>query len=142
MARTVRTVRNALLAVAAAGALLAPGATVAQAREQAPRAYPGDWMYVAVIQGEEALGNVNGALLRCPDGKGGHPHAKEACKELKAAEGDITRIKPRDGVCPMIYRPVTAMAYGVWNGRRAVFAKTFPNECVMKTATRSVFDVR
>ncbi|WP_329124478.1 SSI family serine proteinase inhibitor [Streptomyces sp. NBC_01465] len=127
--------------ILAAGALLLSGSGVAQAQEA--RAYPGNWMYVAVMQGEEALGNVSGTLVRCPQGGGGHPHGKQACKELAAVGGDITRMKPRTGVmCPMIYQPVTAMAYGVWNGHRKVYSMTFSNPCVLKNATGSVFGLR
>ncbi|MEU7580275.1 SSI family serine proteinase inhibitor [Streptomyces sp. NPDC041068] len=136
-----RTVRNALLAAAAAGTLLAGGATTATAQASAEQEFPGNWLYVAVMQGEDAFGDVDGTMLRC--GKGGrggsHPEAAKACRQLARAGGDINKIPHRDTPCTMIYKPVTAAAYGMWNGRRVAYVKNFPNACVMGAHTGSVF---
>ncbi|MFF0741613.1 SSI family serine proteinase inhibitor [Streptomyces sp. NPDC004111] len=146
----VRTaVRRALVGTAAAAALLAGagGASAQDTRPQVPvQAHPGNWMYLSVVEGEEAVGSLDGTLLRCPrpwkrapELGGAHPAARKACKELNAVDGDIARIKRADVACPMIYRPVTAMAFGRWDGRRMVFSKTYPNACVMHASTGSVF---
>ncbi|MFI0976661.1 SSI family serine proteinase inhibitor [Streptomyces sp. NPDC021093] len=136
----VRTAgRQALVAAAAAAALFAgAGSATAAATDQAPR--PGNWLYTVVIEGDDAVGDMKGNLLRCPPPKGsGHPAAAVACKQLKAVDGDIAKIKRADVACPMIYQPVTAMSYGMWDGRRMVFAKNYPNACVMHASTGSVF---
>ncbi|MGW7414860.1 SSI family serine proteinase inhibitor [Streptomyces sp. NPDC054863] len=136
----VRTAgRRALVAAAATAALFAgAGSATAAATEQ--EALPGNWLYTVVIEGEEAVGPMKGNLLRCPPRKGSsHPSASLACKQLKAVDGDIAKIKRADVACPMIYQPVTAMSYGMWDGRRMVFAKNYPNACVMHASTGAVF---
>ncbi|MFE0101939.1 SSI family serine proteinase inhibitor [Streptomyces sp. NPDC059009] len=137
-----KALRNALLAAAAAGTLLATGAGPAQADTQEPPAgqsLPGNWMYLAVMQGESVMGDLDGHLLRCPP-RGDHAAGDEAaCAALKKAKGDIGKAAPLNIACPMIYKPVTAVAYGVWNGRRQVFAQNFPNSCVMKDRTGGIF---
>jgi hypothetical protein len=149
----VRTaVRKALVGTIAAAALLAGagGAAAQQSGPQEPRpqasAHPANWMYLAVVEGEDAIGITHGTLLRCPKPKhraqaheGGRPAVKRACRVLDAVDGDIARIKRADVACPMIYRPVTAIAYGRWDGRRMVFAKTYPNACVMNASTGKIF---
>jgi hypothetical protein len=135
---TVRTAgRRALVAATAAAALLA-GAGTAAAQE--PR--PGNWTYVVLVEGEgeDETGGTKGTLLRCsPPGDGGHPAAGDACEQLRAVDGDIARMKRADVACPMVHRPVTALSYGGWEGRRTAFAKTYPNECVLHASTGSVF---
>ncbi|SDJ62222.1 SSI family serine proteinase inhibitor [Streptomyces indicus] len=140
------TAVKGLLAAAAAGALLIGAAGAASAadhdteRRASGRALPGNWMYLGVMEGDGAFGDLQGRLLRCPPGKGnGHPHAGAACRTLAKAKGEIANIKPRDVACPMIYKPVTAVAYGMWDGTRRIYAKTFSNDCVMGAETGSVF---
>ena len=52
-------------------------------------------------------------------------------------EGDAGRANPR--ACFMIYAPVTVSAQGNWHGSHA-FHREFPNTCVMRDKTGSVFD--
>ncbi|MDG4860296.1 SSI family serine proteinase inhibitor [Streptomyces sp. T-3] len=141
MALKAKSVRSGLLATAAAGALLLAGAGTAQADTHEEKgAFPGDWMMVATMQGDGAFGPVELASLHCPLVRGsGHPNARAACRDLRAVDGDINKIKPRDMICTKIYQPVTAAAYGVWDGHRKVYAKTFGNSCEMYAATGSVF---
>ncbi|MFE0178099.1 SSI family serine proteinase inhibitor [Streptomyces sp. NPDC059002] len=134
-----RTVRNALLATATAGALLAAGTATATARSAPEQSLPGNWMYVAVMQGDGALGDLEGTLLNCGRVGSSHPEAGKACRQLRAAKGDINEIPHRDTPCTMIYKPVTAAAYGMWDGRRMAYVKNFPNACVMASETGSVF---
>ncbi|MFJ2739882.1 SSI family serine proteinase inhibitor [Streptomyces sp. NPDC087440] len=132
------TLRRSLVVAAASAALFASagGATA----QETPAQHSGNWMYVAVVEGEDVMGDVRGTLLKCPPAQdAGHKNAAAACKQLAAVDGDITKIKRADVACPMIYKPVTAMAYGMWDGRRMVFAKNFPNACVMQASTGSVF---
>ncbi|CAM5554551.1 hypothetical protein GCM10010329_25630 [Streptomyces spiroverticillatus] len=135
----VRNAARRTLVAAAASAALFASAGGASAQET-PVRHPGNWMYVAVVEGEGVMGDVQGTLLKCPPAKGaGHKNAAAACKQLAAVDGDIAKMKRADVACPMIYKPVTAMAYGMWDGRRMVFAKNFPNACVMGASTGSVF---
>ncbi|WP_392973172.1 SSI family serine proteinase inhibitor [Streptomyces sp. LN245] len=80
-------------------------------------------------------------MLLC-DPPQGHAHAAKACRELAAAGGDIGRIPGRAGaMCPMLYAPVTASAYGAWDGRRVDYTHAFSNSCVMGAETGAVFDL-
>ncbi|MFJ2577993.1 SSI family serine proteinase inhibitor [Kitasatospora aureofaciens] len=129
-----------LTAVATALGLLALAAPSAAAH---PRpASTGNWLNVAIFAGQTALVGRDSATLHCPDDgtRPGHPHAEQACADLTAADGDVARITHQNGVCPMVYSAVTAKAYGVWNGQRVEYAKTFANDCVMRSETGAVFD--
>ncbi|AVH55907.1 MULTISPECIES: subtilase-type protease inhibitor [Streptomyces] len=134
MTKTMQAVRAGVLASAA---LLAMGAAPAQAAPQ--ESGPGDWLLLTVTGGEALSSGTPGTLLLC-DPPQGHPQAAQACDELRAAGGDISRIPPRpDALCPLIYAPVTASARGVWEGRRVDYTHTFPNSCVVRAETGAVF---
>ncbi|MFI6944114.1 SSI family serine proteinase inhibitor [Streptomyces sp. NPDC050418] len=137
------TAVKALCATAAAGALLI-GAAGAAAADHAPDrapALPGNWMFVGVMQGDAELGDLDGRLLNCPPGPGTtHPDADAACRTLDRVDGEIADIRPREIACPMIYKPVTAVAYGMWDGTRRTYSKTFANDCAMNASTGGVFD--
>ncbi|MFD3511506.1 SSI family serine proteinase inhibitor [Streptomyces sp. NPDC058657] len=155
---TVRTaVRRTLVGTMAAAALLAGagGAAAQEPRPQEPtpqaQRQAGNWMRLAVVEGEDTVGISKGALLRCPQPKpsqgpkqhvGGHLAPRTACGRLDRVDGDLARIKRADIACPLTYRPVTALAYGKWDGRRVAFAKTYPNACVMHASTGGVFKLR
>jgi len=134
MTKTLQAVR---VGVIASVALLTAGAAPTQAAPQ--KSVPGNWLYLTVTSGDVLARDTRGTLLLC-DPPLGHPHAARACEELRAADGDISRIPPRaDVLCPLIYAPVTASARGVWDGRWVSYTHTFPNACVMKAETRDVF---
>ncbi|MEU8887629.1 SSI family serine proteinase inhibitor [Streptomyces sp. NPDC048442] len=135
----VRTAARKALVAAAATAALFAGAGSATASTTVPEAPSGNWLYTVVIEGQDVIGPMKGKLLRCPPPRGSRPVASVACRQLNAVDGDISKIKRADVVCPMIYKPVTAMSYGMWDGRRMVFAKNYPNACVMHASTGSVF---
>ncbi|WP_420707617.1 SSI family serine proteinase inhibitor [Streptomyces sp. HmicA12] len=144
--RTTLPALSTLLAVAAAGALLgtaAVGTAQAVPGTADPRGtLPGNWFHVSVMEGDRAAGDPKGTLLRCPARTGdSHPHADAACRELAAAEGDINRIPAEDLTCPMIYKPVRAVAHGMWDGRRVAYTRGFSNACVLHAMTGSVFKV-
>ncbi|TPQ16689.1 SSI family serine proteinase inhibitor [Streptomyces sporangiiformans] len=140
MTKTMTAVRACLLT---ACALLAVG-PVPAAQAAAPQKPVRDgWLYVTVTQGETRAGETRGTLLLCDPPKGrtqtARAHAVRACQELRAVNGDISRIQPRSVHCPMVYAPVTASARGTWHGRRIGYTKTFSNACAMKAETGSVF---
>ncbi|WP_225830591.1 SSI family serine proteinase inhibitor [Streptomyces sp. NK08204] len=127
-------------ATAAAGALLAAVSLLATqpARAAAHDGFPRNWLHLTVTRGDAHSGDTRRTLLLC-DPPLGHAQAAQACAELAAADGDITRIPPKHVFCPMIYAPVTARARGQWNGRHVVYQETFSNRCVMNGRTGSVF---
>ncbi|MCX3062743.1 SSI family serine proteinase inhibitor [Streptomyces beihaiensis] len=133
--------RGTLLAAAAAAcALLTTTAAPVLAAAPRPPAGSGDWVHVTVQHGERP-GNAKSALLRCSARPvGDHPHAADACRELTAAKGDISAIPAdSDAICPMIFDPVTAVAYGMWDGRHVSYAHTFSNTCALNAATGTLF---
>lgn len=124
--------------VLAAAALLTVGAAPAQAAPQ--ETLPGNWLHLTVTPGDAPSSGTPGTLLLC-DPPLGHPAAAQACEELRAAGGDISRIPPKaDALCTMIYAPVTASAQGVWDGRRVTYTHTFANSCAMVAETGAVFE--
>ncbi|MWK34267.1 hypothetical protein GEV43_09565 [Actinomadura sp. J1-007] len=47
--------------------------------------------------------------------------------------------EPDGRACTLIYSPVVAQAAGSWHGRPAKFRREFPNDCVMRAHTDSLF---
>jgi Subtilisin inhibitor-like len=82
------------------------------------------------------------ATLQCDPPGGTHPRAAEACADVSRAGGDLAQMptskNPR--ACFMIYAPVTVTAQGSWHGQPVRFNKKYPNTCVMRDKTGSVFD--
>ncbi|WP_405868168.1 MULTISPECIES: SSI family serine proteinase inhibitor [unclassified Streptomyces] len=129
---TAKAVRGGLLAAA----LLVAGAAPAQAAAQ--DFPPGNWLYLTVTKGDARSQHTHDTLLMC-DPPEGHTRAAEACTELAAADGDISRIPPKDLYCPMIYAPVAVHARGEWSGRKIEYTQTFSSSCFMGAHTGSVF---
>jgi hypothetical protein len=135
MTTTMQAVRVGLLAAVA----LTMGASPAQPAPQ--EAVPGNRLYLSVTRGDARAGHTRGTELIC-DPPQGHAHAAEACQELDAAKGDISRIRSKaDVFCSLIYAPITASARGEWNGRPIDYTHTFSNSCVMGAETGAVFDL-
>jgi len=129
---TAKAVRGGLLAAA----LLIAGAAPAQAGSHGFP--PGNWLYLTVTKGDARSGPRHDTLLMC-DPPDGNARAAEACRELAVADGDISRIPPKDLYCPMIYAPVTVHARGVWSGRPVDYTQTYSSTCFMGARTGSVF---
>jgi hypothetical protein len=129
-------------ATAAAGAVLAAaGLLAAGPAHAAPRdRHLGNWLHLTLTKGDAGPGAARGTVLLC-DPPRGHARAAEACAELDAADGDISRIPPKSIFCPALYAPVTAHARGRWNGRPVDFRQTYTNTCVMNARTGAVFDL-
>ncbi|PWI08880.1 serine protease [Streptomyces sp. NWU339] len=132
---SVKAVRGALLAVVALLACAAPAPAQADTRGAAA---PDTWLAVGIDRGEPRSGTTSGSMLLC-DPPQGHPRAADACAELAAANGRISDIPARDTICTMVHAPVTAHARGKWRGRPVEYTETFPNACVMRARTGSVF---
>ena len=80
--------------------------------------------------------------LRCEPAGGTHPNAAQACNDVAKSNGDLKAMpagtNPR--ACFMIYNPVTVTAQGDWHGQPVNFSHQYPNSCVMRDKTGSVFD--
>jgi hypothetical protein len=125
--------RRVLVAVAA----LAPLAAVPAAFAEAPGASAPAGVYTLVLAPAQGGGTDTGSLTCGPDGSG-HPAAATACAQLTAAGGQVSAIPGEKGMCPMIWRPVTATAVGLWNGRPRYYSRTFTNRCVAVRSTGGV----
>ena len=96
---------------------------------------------LSIRDGAGAYGPVVGrTTLTCAPQGGAHPEAAAACRALDAAGGDLNRLRGRKGVCTMIYRQVTAVAYGHRGARPVRFTKTYDNACRLKSALAPVYD--
>ncbi|MCO5991323.1 SSI family serine proteinase inhibitor [Actinoallomurus spadix] len=80
--------------------------------------------------------------LQCDPVGGTHPKAAQACADLDKARRDLTvapdRRNPR--ACFMIYSPVTVSAEGQWRGEPVKVTGQYPNTCVLRAKTASIFD--
>ncbi|MBB4932113.1 hypothetical protein F4561_002933 [Lipingzhangella halophila] len=90
-------------------------------------------------------GNGEGAepsatYLVCFPSGGTHPRAEEACATLDEAGGKFADLPAREGVCTLVYRPVTATAKGHWRGEPVNYEQTFGNSCLAADQTNGVFD--
>ena len=98
---------------------------------------------LSIHDGAGAHGPVLGsASLNCHPSGGSHPHAAGACRALTGAGGRFGRLRGHDRICTMIYRPVTAVAYGHWGARPVRFVKTYDNTCRLQGALAPVYDLR
>lgn len=98
-------------------------------------------LVLSVHDGAGASGPVTGAAeLICAPDTGSHPDPAAACGALTRAHGRLDRIPGDLGVCPMIYRPATAVARGHWGARPVRFAKTYSNACRLHQALTPVYD--
>ncbi len=119
----------AAIALAAGAATAAVVATPAHAAATTK-------LYLAV---RAENGTRTTATLTCNPAGGTHPDAADACAELTPVRGNIAKLPEGEGMCAMIYAPVTATAYGRWQGRSVQYRTTFGNACEMGLKTGSVF---
>ncbi|MEU9985013.1 subtilase-type protease inhibitor [Streptomyces sp. NPDC050856] len=136
-------VRRAVVYGLAAAGALSPLA-VAEAAAPAPGLYAPSALVLTVAQGEDAATAApsRAVTLTCSPTPGGtHPAAKQACNQLRAADGRFEALKSDDQrPCIKIYDPVVVTAQGVWEGRRVNHEQTFSNSCVMQSQSMSVFN--
>ncbi|MCQ4080547.1 subtilase-type protease inhibitor [Streptomyces sp. RB6PN25] len=93
-------------------------------------------LVLTLSPGESAqtVGVERAVTLTCTPSPGGsHPAPQEACAELSAADGDLAALPAQpQSFCAMIYAPVVVTVQGAWQGERVDYARSFPNECVMR----------
>jgi len=95
------------------------------------------YLSLAIASPEGPVKVVN---LECAPAGGNHPNPKAACAELMAAQGDLNQVGgDQTAACTMEYRPVTASAYGHWEGQPVAWDQEFPNNCTLATNTGTVF---
>ncbi|MBN6037548.1 SSI family serine proteinase inhibitor [Amycolatopsis sp. 195334CR] len=87
----------------------------------------------------DAGGRSGAVVLQCDPAGGTHPHAKSACDALTGAEGDLSRVTPKDVACTLEYAPVEARAFGTWKGEQVDFRTTYPNRCAADAHSGGVF---
>ncbi|SDK63297.1 Subtilisin inhibitor-like [Actinopolyspora mzabensis] len=79
--------------------------------------------------------------LRCEPTGGTHPRAEEACEELANTGGEFGALQEeRNPMCPLVYRPVTVRATGMWRNRAVDHRETFSNKCEMQAKTGKLFE--
>ena len=121
---------------------IALAATAAFALSMATPAQAATDSYELILQGapeyrgESSTSWTRSVTLECGPAGGGHRRAEEACELIEAAGGSIADVQAReDGFCPMIHRPVTAIAIG--GGEH--YEETFGNDCLLEQAKGAVF---
>ncbi|MGW5876307.1 SSI family serine proteinase inhibitor [Nocardiopsis terrae] len=133
----VKRIAAVLTCVAAASfALAAPGhADTARTGTAQARVYKLELYTPAEQREETGMSWYRAVVLTCDPPGGSHPRADEACG-LIAEHGSIAGIQGvGDGVCTMVYRPVTARVTGAEE-----YEETFSNACVMRSAKGAVLD--
>ncbi|QGV82907.1 protease inhibitor [Streptomyces ficellus] len=128
---------RAAAAVAAVLLALAPAVPGhADARDPAPG--PAEGLFLTLSGGDESW--IRGVRLRCsPRPAGPHPQAAGACASLDTARGNLDRLRGDQHPCTKRFDPVTARAVGEWRGTSLDWRRTYPNACVLDTATGPVF---
>ncbi|WP_344363542.1 SSI family serine proteinase inhibitor [Streptomyces gobitricini] len=128
-----------LRATAAAAVLLALAAAVpVHADTHDPDVEGTGGLFLTVSGGDESW--IRGVRLRCsPRPSGPHPDAEGACAALDTARGNLDRLPGDQHPCTKRFDPVTARAAGEWRGLRVDWRKTYPNACVLDTATGPLF---
>ncbi|MFL6056761.1 MAG: SSI family serine proteinase inhibitor [Actinoallomurus sp.] len=80
--------------------------------------------------------------LQCDPSGGTHPKAAQACADLGKAHNDfvVAMDDKNPRACFMIYSPVMISAEGQWHGEAVRFTARYPNTCVLRAKTASIFD--
>lgn len=95
-----------------------------------------------LVIGLQDGGGERFATLRCDPASGTHPHPVSACRVLREAGGDFTKIVGKPGtLCPALHEPVTASASGDYLGGQVLFRRTYPNRCDLARHTGPVFEL-
>ncbi|KEI43158.1 SSI family serine proteinase inhibitor [Saccharopolyspora rectivirgula] len=133
MAASRLTSRGIFLAAALAGTALIPALATAEQPQQPS--------VLRLSISSDARNEARTAVLICDPAGGTHPKATEACADLDTVDGDLDALAAAHAntPCPLVYRPVTVSAEGVWNQRSVEFEKRYANACVAQTYTGSVF---
>jgi hypothetical protein len=120
-----------------------PGFAAEKVAESRPiaamRQVPMSMLALTIAQGEKATPAERRALLTCSPAGGNVEQPRQACAAINAAKGDLSKLPAGDGMCMMIYDPVTVSATGRWKSRPVRYTHTYSNACVLKQETGAVF---
>ncbi|GLU49182.1 SSI family serine proteinase inhibitor [Nocardiopsis ansamitocini] len=131
-----RTFARRIAGASLVAAVLAGPLVVVQSASAAP---VGPGLFLTVSGSNDTW--IRGVDLDCESGRGGdHPNAEAACAALDRARGDLDALPGRPRPCTKEYDPVTATAVGEHRGRSVDWTRTYPNACVLWSATDPVFD--
>jgi Subtilisin inhibitor-like len=145
--------RSVLVAALVAAALLlagGPGLHPVAARADGPGGRISTWpsqatrtvLLLALHEGTDLTGRVLAEdVLTCSPPGGTHPHPVPVCTALRQVHGEIADLPPGEGICPMIFLPVTAEASGFWQGRWVEFVRTYANSCIAATSSDGLFEL-
>ncbi|RCW45302.1 subtilisin inhibitor-like [Halopolyspora algeriensis] len=145
MAATRSLGRALLAATAVFAATLAPAGASAQpppAQDSAPAApRPSDVMRLTV-DSATGSGTPRSVVLACHPSGGTHPRSAAACAALSKVDGKFENLRKgrANGMCTMIYKPITVTATGTWKGTTVKYDDDYPNACVLTAHTGPVFD--
>jgi hypothetical protein len=138
-----------LIAAAMAGtvAVLGVGAAPGFAAKKVAKARPiaamrpasMSMLALTIAQGEKGTPAQRRAMLTCSPPGGSIQQPRAACAAIAAAKGDLSKLPAGDGMCMMIYDPVTVTATGRWKSRPVRYIHTYSNACVLKQETGAVF---
>ncbi len=136
--------RTLLAAIAVVGSTLTPAAAAAPENRVPAVAHapePVTILHMGVA-GARGPAGYRTALLRCDPAGGTHSSADAACRSLSDAGGYFADLRTgsENTLCPLIYRPVTVRASGMWKNRSIDYEQTYPNACVMRAYTGKVFN--
>ncbi|SFT55626.1 Subtilisin inhibitor-like [Actinopolyspora lacussalsi subsp. righensis] len=119
------------------GAERASATTTTSANEAQPAV---SVLSLRVVPTNRAEG-TRAATLRCEPAGGTHPRAEQACERLASSEGEFGALQEqRNPMCPLVYRPVTVHATGMWRNHAVDHRETFSNECEMRAKTGELFE--
>nr|P80597.1 RecName: Full=Protease inhibitor SIL-V2 [Streptomyces orinoci] len=100
-------------------------------------------LVLTIGQGDSASAGIQRAVtLSCmPTPSGTHPDARDACAQLRQADGKFDELTATKAgtYCTKEWNPVTVTATGVWEGQRVNYSHTFGNPCMAKAAKSTVF---
>jgi len=79
--------------------------------------------------------------LSCaPEIGGTHPDSRDACAALDRDNADFDHLPHiREGMCPLVWDPVSVTATGRWHGRTVGYRHTYANSCVAANESAAVF---
>nr|AAN75601.1 putative subtilisin inhibitor-like protein precursor [Saccharopolyspora erythraea NRRL 2338] len=140
--RLNRTFRRILLVLTiTAGTTLAPAFANATAVPSGVDVVKQSKIRISVTS--DRSNETRNAVLRCQPAGGSHRHAKEACVQLEAADGNLASVQAQqvNAPCTMELDPVTVTAVGRWHGSVVSFEQTYSNSCVLSVQTGAVFDI-
>ncbi|MFD3659507.1 SSI family serine proteinase inhibitor [Streptomyces sp. NPDC058659] len=129
---------TALLSTGILAAGLAPAASAVGLAESTGEAH-------VLLTATRMLGETEAirfVCLDCPGSEGrNQPFAREACRDLRTADGDFDRLPGQStAFCSNDSTAVTVTAHGTFRGREVQWERTYENDCALMLATGPVFE--